>query len=200
MEPLSVPVAVAGRPETVVSHVRQTIAVGVVAWFLQDDEWLLAASLCYLRRYNRDAGNIIGILMEERPRGRFLSADDLRRTVWEVYGGDMKWGWEGEALLALLGPEADLRELFAFHRRRTEEYYKDFYRFFSEFVRAKCADARIAARIWAFESLAWRKKEDILRTFAAHGMSLSPKIASHFARHLFETEYASMCQPEATKR
>ena len=163
-----------------------------VSFYAQDDAWLLVHSFYFFRRYKRDAENILGILQEERPRGRFLSVEELRRTIQEVYGEDTRCSWEGEALLAALGPDADLSSLLALHKRRME-YYKGLYEFLYGFLRLKCSKSRDdAEKIVLWESVSWRTEADIRDSLAEHGVSLSPRITGHFARQLFSPVYIPM--------
>ena len=165
---------------------------GTVSFSAQDDAWLLVHSFYFFRRYKRDAENILGILQEERTRGRFLSMEELRRTIREVYGGDVRCSWEGEALLPALGPDADLSSLLALHKRRTE-YYKGLYGFLYGFLRLKCSGSGDdAEKIVLWESVSWQTETDIRNTLAEYGVSLSPQITGHIARQLFAPEYISL--------
>ena len=163
-----------------------------VSFLAQDDEWLLARSLCCLRRYKRDAENILGILREERPRGKFQTSEALRQTIREVYGEDADCGWEGQALLSGLGPDADLAALLPYHRERAT-FYRNLYRCLILLLRVKGRKAGIdTGKLALWESLAWQTEADIRASLSDYGISLPEAILAHIARQMFAPEHLPM--------
>ena len=163
-----------------------------VSFLAQDDEWLLARSLCCLRRYKRDAENILGILQEERPRGKFLTAEALRQIIREVYGEDADCGWEGQALLSGLGPDADIAALLPYHRERAA-FYGNVYRWLDPLLRVKGRKAGIdTGKLAIWESLAWQTEADIRASFSEYGISFPAAIIAHIVRQMFAPEHLPM--------
>lgn len=166
---------------------------GAVTFLIQDDEWFLAESLCYFRRQKRDAENILGFLQEERARGRFLTRENIRQFVLNVYDGKKQCSWEGEALLRLLGPETDLASLRNWHQRRAA-YYRKLYGYLDWVIFPRCSRNYDACRICRYECMAWETKADMLRTFEVYDVSVPDPITTHLARHFFDSKYTAMSE------